>query len=335
MAKRFFISHSSDDKELVELFVNSILVTGLKIDDEEIYCSSLNGLGNKSGQDFVEEIQKALHSAEISILIITENYKHSEICLNEMGASWLSESYVIPIIVEPISYQNVGALNLLKHCEKMLSTDSLFNVRETIETNTSINGTGINRWKSIVEKFVKDAEKIKLKKPKIVSSEAHQKIIKEKTELQAEFNEISEELDRKTKYIKILESKKDKAVIKNAKKESGVSSFEDEFDDKVEAVKEALSSFNRITGKLLLCNHYNHKLPNLDGYSDEVEESQRKRFLTEECESGNKTANKNLIVAIEEIDSLESDGEFCEWYSVEYKEEYDPSDEEFWNDFYF
>lgn len=331
---RFFISHSSQDIKLVRLFVDDILVKGLKIDDEEIYCSSMQGLGNLSGRDFIEEIKNALENAEVSFLIISENYKASEICLNEMGAAWLSKSYVIPILVSPINFKTVGALNVQKHCEKMLVDDSLYNIRATVEQHATILPTKPERWKNIVENFLEAAKKVKLPPATTVSFEVYQNLLKDKKSLEEEFQEISKEIDIKDNYIKKLESKKDKAAVKAVKKEVGLIGYEEEFEEKISAVKKALKPFNSITTKLLLCNFYHHDHPNLEGYWDDIKDSQRKKFLTEDCESGAKTANTNLEEALEEVGVLGNDSDFCEWFSDEHKEEFDPSDEEFWDKFY-
>lgn len=45
---------------------------------------------------------KNLLNAKIIILIITPNYKESEMCLAEIGVAWTSGKHVIPVIVPPI-----------------------------------------------------------------------------------------------------------------------------------------------------------------------------------------------------------------------------------------
>lgn len=336
-SKRFFVSHSSLDEEIVSLFVDDILVKGLRISDDEIYCSSMQGLGNLSGDNFVNEIKKALHPAEISFLMISENYKNSEICLNEMGASWISGCHVIPILIEPVSFSSIGPLNILKHYEKILSDNSMYNIRKTIKEKCSINPTGDGRWKSIVEKYVKAAKNVKIQFPlsDSVPTEKYEKVCEEKDGLQNEIKEMTEELDEKNDYIKRLEDKKDKEDVKVAKKESGLTTFEDDLEKKAKEVKECLNPFDKVVSRILLCNHHGLDHPNIDGYMDDIREAQRKKYITEDFESGTKKANRELEDAINEVESLAESEDFCAWYKEEYDEDFDPSDEEFWDDFYF
>ena len=45
MAKTIFISHSSKDKKLVDVFVDTILRLGIGFKDNDIFCTSIEGLG--------------------------------------------------------------------------------------------------------------------------------------------------------------------------------------------------------------------------------------------------------------------------------------------------
>ena len=77
LTKKIFISHSSADKELVEIFVDKLLVCGMGFSNDDIFCTSLEGLGIKTGKDWRNEIQKNLCKSQVVILFITPNYKIS------------------------------------------------------------------------------------------------------------------------------------------------------------------------------------------------------------------------------------------------------------------
>ena len=97
-----FISHSSKDKELVELFCE-LLTDKLRIDDDDIFCTSMkNSL--KVGRDFIASIRENLQSRDLAIFIITENYKDSMFCLMEMGAAWAFKENIVPFIVPPLDF---------------------------------------------------------------------------------------------------------------------------------------------------------------------------------------------------------------------------------------
>lgn len=99
---KIFISHSSEDKELVLMFVN-LLVQGFHIDYDEIFCTSMDN-ALRVGEDFIKSIKENLHDSEIVLFLITQNYIDSKFCIMEMGAAWAFKDNIFPIIVPPLDY---------------------------------------------------------------------------------------------------------------------------------------------------------------------------------------------------------------------------------------
>ena len=87
MAK-VFISHSSSDKEIVRLFKDIILKAGIGLSDADIFFTSSPETGVPIGKNIPEYIKTNLRDCDYAFLMISENYKKSEVCLNEMGAVW-------------------------------------------------------------------------------------------------------------------------------------------------------------------------------------------------------------------------------------------------------
>lgn len=110
---KIFISHSSKDKEIVREFVNEILVLSLGTDQKNIFCTSIEGLGITSGEDFRKRIKAELELAKIVIQVISKNYKSSEVCLNEMGAAWVLATNVIPLVID--GGYDIGFINNTIH----------------------------------------------------------------------------------------------------------------------------------------------------------------------------------------------------------------------------
>ena len=82
--KKIFISHSSKDERYVTDFVNHILCLGIGVDRDNIFCTSIEDLGIRNGEDVIMHIKDNVSSAEYSFLLLFDNYKDSEICINEM-----------------------------------------------------------------------------------------------------------------------------------------------------------------------------------------------------------------------------------------------------------
>lgn len=109
-SKRIFISHSSKDKDIIEKFSDYILQLGIGLNPDSIFCSSIEDMGIKNGEDIRCHIRKNMQSADFSFLMISKNYKQSEICLNEMGAVWATDSRVRYYILPDVDFNEIGWL---------------------------------------------------------------------------------------------------------------------------------------------------------------------------------------------------------------------------------
>lgn len=117
---KIFISHSSEDKELVLMFVN-LLTHGFHIDNNEIFCTSMDN-SLKVGEDFIVSIKENLKESEIVLFLITPNYIASKFCIMEMGAAWAFKNNIVPIIVPPLDY-NVLNDTPMKTIQGMILND--------------------------------------------------------------------------------------------------------------------------------------------------------------------------------------------------------------------
>jgi len=151
-----FISHSSKDKKIVGAFIDKVLKLCLKIESNQIFCTSFEESTIKSGNDFRQAIKENLLKSSLVILIITENYKNSEVCLNEMGAAWALTNKVVSFILPPITYSSVGFIHepnqLLKLNQR---TDILKFIDEEKDESSRIKIGEINRH---VDEFLEVAQ---------------------------------------------------------------------------------------------------------------------------------------------------------------------------------
>lgn len=104
----FFISHSTKDHLLVDQLI-TFLQLALKIDRDTIYCTSAEGTKNIGyGENFIENIKAHVTDTKMVICILTPNYFKSEFCLAELGAAWILNHNVFPIIIPPTHYSILG-----------------------------------------------------------------------------------------------------------------------------------------------------------------------------------------------------------------------------------
>ena len=65
-AKRIFISHSSKDKYIMEKFTDHILQLGIGLSHEDIFCTSIEEMGIKNGEDIRRHIRENVCSTRWS-----------------------------------------------------------------------------------------------------------------------------------------------------------------------------------------------------------------------------------------------------------------------------
>lgn len=118
-AKKIFISHSSKDKGVIEKFTDYILQLGIGLSHEDIFCTSIEEMGIKNGEDIRHHIRENVLSADFSFLMISKNYKQSEICLNEMGAVWATENRVRYYLLPDVDFKEIGWLCDAKKADRL------------------------------------------------------------------------------------------------------------------------------------------------------------------------------------------------------------------------
>lgn len=133
MAK-VFISHSSADKEIVDLFKDIILNAGLGILDNDIAYTSAPETGVPTGGNIPQYIKENIADSDFVFFMISDNYRKSEVCLNEMGAAWALDKNVQPLLLHNVSFKSVGWLYGMNLCAKINDADRLDELRDEIST---------------------------------------------------------------------------------------------------------------------------------------------------------------------------------------------------------
>lgn len=109
-SKRIFISHSSKDKDIMENFADFILQLGIGLSHEDIFCTSIEEMGIRNGEDIRQHIKENVQGADFSFMMISKHYKESEICLNEMGAVWATDNQVRYYLLPYVDFKEIGWL---------------------------------------------------------------------------------------------------------------------------------------------------------------------------------------------------------------------------------
>ena len=110
--QKLFISHSTDDKEIVDKLVALLEKLGVK--KEQLFCSSISGYGIPQGSgDLYQYIRSEMSNDNLFvIMMLSKNYYSSPVCLNEMGAAWIKQSTYQSILLPGFDYPDIqGAIN--------------------------------------------------------------------------------------------------------------------------------------------------------------------------------------------------------------------------------
>lgn len=119
--EKIFISHSSDDKTIVEELIDIIETIG--IPSSKIFCSSFQGYGVPLGDDFLKTIKDEISKNVLVVFVLSKNFYASPVCLCEMGATWALSNEQIPILIPPFRFSDIKGVFPL--AQGMLINDEL------------------------------------------------------------------------------------------------------------------------------------------------------------------------------------------------------------------
>lgn len=137
---KVFLSHSSKDKSLINEFVDRVLIRSCCLDLSDIIYTSRETTGVEPGEDIPSFIKENLKTSSLVLFLISDNYKSSEVCLNEMGAAWALEKKTMPILLPATTFKSLGWLTSLSEALKIDDSeglDKIYSILKRKKTNTS------------------------------------------------------------------------------------------------------------------------------------------------------------------------------------------------------
>lgn len=173
---KIFISHSSKDVDFVKSFVENVMVLGLDIPSNRIFCSSMEGQGVKSGQYIPDKLREEINLSSIALLFISKNYKLSEVCLNEVGAAWatLTKENVIPLLLPNTNFNELGFLDVGRVGLKIYEREGILKLVQDCKEvlNPSFN---VEKLHSKIDSFINEIKSFEgAKKSNIVIEESEE-----------------------------------------------------------------------------------------------------------------------------------------------------------------
>lgn len=163
VSKSIFVSHSSKDKSVSDLFVDEFLERGLGVDTEEIYYTSSAVTGISPGLNWKDDIREGVIGAKVVVCLISENYHKSQYCIAELGAAWAFDKVIIPILIPPIVELTGGQLYAHLQVTHGDNRQALSRLKDELIKTHGIgsHGSSSAKWEKALSKFVEAVEMIK------------------------------------------------------------------------------------------------------------------------------------------------------------------------------
>lgn len=129
---KIFISHSSNDKPIVESFITYVLRLGCGLQPQDILCTSIESTGIKTGKDIRIYLRKQLQTCDYVFFMISDDYIKSSICLNEMGGAWVLEKSTKPFLFPTSTFSDMGWLYEISKGAKLDNEEALDELRDEL-----------------------------------------------------------------------------------------------------------------------------------------------------------------------------------------------------------
>ena len=175
MRTKLFISHASADEKIVSLFVDYILVAGSGVKLEDIVYTTREDTGVVNGEDIPSAIRNGIKESLMFFMMVSEHYRKSEVCLNEMGAAWMDDGIKRKIVLLPdVGFDRIGWLMHLNKASSVLDSSALDMIHDQIREAMSTNILTVT-WNRNKELFIQKVNELS-QQPGVVKVEADEEM---------------------------------------------------------------------------------------------------------------------------------------------------------------
>ena len=155
---KVFISHATADAEVVEEVIDILETIGLE--SNQIFCTSFEGYGIDLGENFLDAIKEELSSDCLVIFLLSKKFYESQVCLCEMGATWVLAKEHIPVLIPPLDFSDVKGVIPLTQGFKINEPLKLNIFKDKIEKAFSIQSSlTMSTWERKRDRILARIEK--------------------------------------------------------------------------------------------------------------------------------------------------------------------------------
>ena len=149
---KIFISHSSEDADLMENFVTSITNIFSNLKRSEIVCTSVDGCDIEIGKDIYDFIKDESKNSTITLGMLSRNSIKSETVLFELGIAWGLDKLKPIIIDDGYDFSDLPKPIENKKCLLLFETKGFNKLIDYLEDTLDLLKADTNT----IDKFKKD-----------------------------------------------------------------------------------------------------------------------------------------------------------------------------------
>lgn len=153
---KVFISHAAVDKDYADAFVDSVLIRGAGLGAADIFYSSGDDTGVKSGNDLMADVRAQAASTILLVALITPTFQTRPVCIAELGAAWARE-ILFPLMAPTLQRSELEGILPGLAIRSAGDTSTLNELAERLKNlGVDINhqswGVGLEKWRSFLRK---------------------------------------------------------------------------------------------------------------------------------------------------------------------------------------
>lgn len=158
--KILFISHSIMDLDYIKLLVN--VLTNIGLPQKQIFCSSIPGYGIPLNEKIYDYLKKQFNKDITVLFVLSDNYYNSVACLNEMGATWVTTSNYISLLLPSFEYAKIkGAIDPTVISFKVDDKYRLTEFKNYLINLFELNSIRDETWELYKDEFLEKLEELK------------------------------------------------------------------------------------------------------------------------------------------------------------------------------
>ncbi|MGP3788461.1 TIR domain-containing protein [Paenibacillus sp. 1A_MP2] len=248
---KIFVSHAVKDADLVTPFLD-LFQNQFNLVRDNFFNTSDEQLN--PGKNWVEEIRESMQDADLIIAIITPNYLDSDFCLCELGAAWVNDANLVPIIIPPLDYRALDSTPYRSVIQVITldSRDGLTRIFDSFNKRKIGRDPNLTRFLKRAEVFQTDYLEpfiIEMRAKEIVSPALVKQLRTEKESAEQAFAQADDELTRLRTENEYLRKMKDAEEVQ-AMDDANLNEWETLL-KLADEVREAVRPFNRLAQSVL------------------------------------------------------------------------------------